>query len=304
MGMYFVASILLMRMNMPLEYRMIITEVLEYELPFHGPYHRPSTAILRIRSLMTDRNMAFKIKTTAPKYYSVSPTHGFIEPDNECTVQLTFNGNEQDLRISKIKHKFLIQVTDGPADDDNVDTIAPDRFWKDLNSNSNRNFTIYEHKLQCVFDPLSDQNETSGTISERTKQQFKSFVAAGEEILNPLLSSTENGDNRDSSSTTTTMMANNNEQRRFSLKTLIWAIFAAIVAILAALPIYWNRLRTSKQQSTAAATTTTTTVNNNASLPNDESSHCRMTKTFVYIGVATFMAIIGWAIYHYRKRNV
>ncbi|KAH7639309.1 msp domain containing protein [Dermatophagoides farinae] len=215
----------------------------ESELPFHGPYSKPSTVTLRLRSLASDRNMAFKVKTTAPKFYSVSPTHGFIAPDADCMIQLTFNGNEQDLRISKIKHKFLVQATNGPED---IDSIAPDRFWKELNS-SNQNSIIYEQKLQCLFDPL-ESLETSN--DNNMQQQFKSFVATAtdksEGILNQLLTPLENDHNSVSSST----LANNEQQqRRFSLKTLIWAIFAAIIAIVAALPIYWNRLRSKQSPS-------------------------------------------------------
>ncbi len=53
---------------------------------FAGPFTSAVSSVMKL-SNPSDRRVAFKIKTTAPKRYCVKPNSGFIEPAD--TVQIS-----------------------------------------------------------------------------------------------------------------------------------------------------------------------------------------------------------------------
>jgi hypothetical protein len=55
------------------------------ELRFKGPFDDFVTVTLTIRN-PTDKRIAFKIKTTAPKRYCVKPNSGVLDPSNSTKV--------------------------------------------------------------------------------------------------------------------------------------------------------------------------------------------------------------------------
>lgn len=55
------------------------------ELTFAGPFTEVVARQLRLTN-PTDRHMAFKIKTTAPKQYCVRPNSGFIPSNKTVNV--------------------------------------------------------------------------------------------------------------------------------------------------------------------------------------------------------------------------
>lgn len=133
-----------------------------------GPYNRPSVVPVKLTNTC-NQVIAYKVKTTAPKMYSVLPTHGFVQPkaDAEITITLTVPSAELDTFATKNRHKFLVQIAYGPQNDL---IITPEAYWKE-----NRNAVVSEHKFRCVFDKIpSDQIDKSN--SRTADQDFKSFA--------------------------------------------------------------------------------------------------------------------------------
>lgn len=173
----------------------LVKFVPENEIPFQGPFDKPTMSTLKMISY-DKRLVAFKIKTTAPKYYCVVPTHGYIASNSEAIIYITYKGNEEDIKNAKIKHKFLVQTTYGPVDDT---SILPDRYWKELNKEAK----IFECKFQCLFDkklpglgaqtpgeksplklrPLIPDDAPRSDIDEGEKHgQFRSMVCGTQSI--------------------------------------------------------------------------------------------------------------------------
>ena len=80
------------------------------ELRFKGPFDDYVTVSLTIRN-PTEKRIAFKIKTTAPKRYCVKPNSGVLDPGQLMKV----NGNENILdflyyklekQLNLFQHKF------------------------------------------------------------------------------------------------------------------------------------------------------------------------------------------------------
>lgn len=78
--------------------------------------------------------------------YSVMPTHGFLTPNANVDIMLTLSVPSSELEnfAVKLRHKFLIQITNGPEKDQ---TLTPEMFWKTKQAN-----VIGEHKFRCIFD--------------------------------------------------------------------------------------------------------------------------------------------------------
>ncbi|CAF2136474.1 unnamed protein product [Rotaria magnacalcarata] len=113
-------------------------------LVFQGPFDIVSTAILQLNNL-GHQPIAFIIKTTAPKRYSVKPNRAFIEPYGTRSIQIIFHpmpaGQKSDDRS---KHKFMVQWKIVPNDYKN----DIEDFWKQDSSRLN---DVNDSKLQCAF---------------------------------------------------------------------------------------------------------------------------------------------------------
>jgi hypothetical protein len=77
------------------------------ELRFKGPFDDFVTVSLTIKN-PTEKRIAFKIKTTAPKRYCVKPNSGVLDSGHSMKVNVllqpfTYDPNE------KNKHKFMVQ---------------------------------------------------------------------------------------------------------------------------------------------------------------------------------------------------
>eukprot|EP01025_Chloroclados_australasicus_P047357 TRINITY_DN5290_c0_g1_i1.p3 TRINITY_DN5290_c0_g1~~TRINITY_DN5290_c0_g1_i1.p3 ORF type:complete len:226 (-),score=19.91 TRINITY_DN5290_c0_g1_i1:1350-2027(-) len=107
----------------------------------------------------TDTRMAFKIKTTQPRRYSVRPSAGFVDPGATVEVRITMQPQtEFPTDISNSKDKFLVQsVSVGNSETE----VTQEMFTKD-----SAPAAILDQKLKVVFEvpplpaPIIEIDET------------------------------------------------------------------------------------------------------------------------------------------------
>lgn len=95
---------------------------------FSGPYNRVVTEYFHL-SNPTDKPIAFKVKTTAPKRYCVRPNNGIIVPGKSVSVAVMLQplgegANASAAILEKNKHKFMIQSVFASSEIGNADDMV------------------------------------------------------------------------------------------------------------------------------------------------------------------------------------
>uniref|UniRef100_A0A3P9J4Z9 MSP domain-containing protein n=1 Tax=Oryzias latipes TaxID=8090 RepID=A0A3P9J4Z9_ORYLA len=152
----------------------------QHELKFRGPFTDVVTATLKLTN-PTDRNVCFKVKTTAPRRYCVRPNSGIIDAGTSINVSVMLQPFEYDPN-EKSKHKFMVQSVLVPYDMTDMEGV-----WKEAKPEE-----LMDSKLRCAFEmPLendkthegeSKKNETSSTSvkSEHPAKQGSVSMDDGE----------------------------------------------------------------------------------------------------------------------------
>lgn len=117
------------------------------ELRFRGSFTKVVTANLKLTN-PTDKNVCFKVKTTAPKRYCVRPNSGFVEPHGVVEVAVMLQPFDYDPK-EKSKHKFMVQTMLAPEGEMDHETL-----WKEADQTS-----FMDSKLKCVFDFVGDSDD-------------------------------------------------------------------------------------------------------------------------------------------------
>uniref|UniRef100_A0A452HPE1 MSP domain-containing protein n=1 Tax=Gopherus agassizii TaxID=38772 RepID=A0A452HPE1_9SAUR len=91
----------------------------------------------------TDRNVCFKVKTTAPRRYCVRPNSGIIDAGTSINVSVMLQPFDYDPN-EKSKHKFMFMVQSmfAPADTSDMEAV-----WKEAKPEE-----LMDSKLRCVFE--------------------------------------------------------------------------------------------------------------------------------------------------------
>ncbi|XP_023229884.1 vesicle-associated membrane protein-associated protein A-like isoform X2 [Centruroides sculpturatus] len=108
-----------------------------------SPYNTASIAEIKLKNNESEA-VCFKIKTTVPTKYLVSPTYGNVESGETVSIRVkllpsTYNPLEY------IKHKFLVQTMPAP-----LNGIDHEKMWSKADP-----AIIREKKLLCVFREIS-----------------------------------------------------------------------------------------------------------------------------------------------------
>lgn len=119
-----------------------------HELKFRGPFTDVVTANLKL-SNPTDRNVCFKVKTTAPRRYCVRPNSGVIDAGTSINVSVMLQPFDYDPN-EKSKHKFMVQSMIAPPDMGDMEGV-----WKEAKPEE-----LMDSKLRCVFEMPTDGDKT------------------------------------------------------------------------------------------------------------------------------------------------
>ncbi|RNA17534.1 vesicle-associated membrane -associated A isoform X1 [Brachionus plicatilis] len=121
------------------------------ELKFRGPFDDYVTVSLVIKN-PTEKRIAFKIKTTAPKRYCVKPNSGVLDSQQSMKVNVLLQPFNYDPN-EKNKHKFMVQYMYLNESEMQLSVNDILNTWKDVPPTR-----LLDIKLKCVFEQLdSDQ---------------------------------------------------------------------------------------------------------------------------------------------------
>ncbi|KAB0384886.1 hypothetical protein FD755_006803 [Muntiacus reevesi] len=105
-----------------------------------GPFTDVVTTNLKLGN-PTDRNVCFKVKTTAPRRYCVRPNSGIIDAGASINVSVMLQPFDYDPN-EKSKHKFMVQSMFAPTDTSDMEAV-----WKEAKPED-----LMDSKLRCVFE--------------------------------------------------------------------------------------------------------------------------------------------------------
>ncbi|XP_029994786.1 LOW QUALITY PROTEIN: vesicle-associated membrane protein-associated protein B/C-like [Sphaeramia orbicularis] len=120
----------------------------QHELKFRGPFTDVVTATLKLTN-PTDRNVCFKVKTTAPRRYCVRPNSGIIDAGTSINISVMLQPFDYDPN-EKSKHKFMVQSLLAPYDMTDMEGV-----WKEAKPEE-----LMDSKLRCTFDMPLENDKT------------------------------------------------------------------------------------------------------------------------------------------------
>ncbi|KAM9800698.1 vesicle-associated membrane protein-associated protein B/C-like isoform X1 [Syngnathus typhle] len=127
----------------------------QHELKFRGPFSDVVTTNLKLAN-PTERNVCFKVKTTAPRRYCVRPNSGIIDAGTSINVSVMLQPFDYDPN-EKSKHKFMVQSMLAPPDMTDMEGV-----WKEAKPEE-----LMDSKLRCVFEMPAENEKTHDTESNK-----------------------------------------------------------------------------------------------------------------------------------------
>lgn len=85
-------------------------------------------ATLDITNTQNDSNVAYKIKTTAPKLFVVKPIQGILGPGRTVQIEIQLQMKELSSNNEITKHKFMVMGT--PTDLQCSESFNLGKFWE------------------------------------------------------------------------------------------------------------------------------------------------------------------------------
>ncbi|CAJ0955290.1 unnamed protein product [Ranitomeya imitator] len=113
----------------------------------HGPFTDVVTTNLKLMN-PTEKNICFKVKTTAPRRYCVRPNSGVIDAGSSINVSVMLQPFDYDPN-EKSKHKFMVQSIYAPPDTSDMEAV-----WKEAKPDE-----LMDSKLRCLFELPSENDK-------------------------------------------------------------------------------------------------------------------------------------------------
>uniref|UniRef100_A0A8C7RR51 VAMP (vesicle-associated membrane protein)-associated protein B and C n=1 Tax=Oncorhynchus mykiss TaxID=8022 RepID=A0A8C7RR51_ONCMY len=126
--------------------------------PSTGPFSDVVNTTLKLAN-PTDRNVCFKVKTTAPRRYCVRPNSGVLDAGTSINVSVMLQPFDYDPN-EKSKHKFMVQSMLAPPEMTDMEGV-----WKEAKPEE-----LMDSKLRCVFE-LPAENEKTMMSSNLLKSE-------------------------------------------------------------------------------------------------------------------------------------
>ncbi|CAO3624136.1 unnamed protein product [Cunninghamella echinulata] len=127
-------------------------------LSFKRPLTRATKETLTIRNT-SEQDIAFKVKTTAPKLYCVRPNSGKVPAYEELQVQVMLQPFKEEPPVgTKCKDKFLVQTVSLVGE---LKAMELQDIWPHVESNAKD--LVEQIKLRCAFVDSQSSNEVYET---------------------------------------------------------------------------------------------------------------------------------------------
>ncbi|KAF3696679.1 Vesicle-associated membrane protein-associated protein B [Channa argus] len=143
----------------------------QHELKFRGPFTDVITATLKLTN-PTDRNVCFKVKTTAPRRYCVRPNSGIIDAGTSVNVSVMLQPFDYDPN-EKSKHKFMVQSMLAPYDMTDMEGV-----WKEAKPEE-----LMDSKLRCTFEMPLENDKTHDSECNKIVSSSASSVKSDHSAL-------------------------------------------------------------------------------------------------------------------------
>jgi len=139
-----------------------LLQITPSSLTYLPPYTLYTSQTLKIQNL-TDQSVAFKIRTTAPKRYSVKPIFAVLSPQETKDVLVQLNALK-DAPTESTKDCFQIQAAIFPNPPEGSDqTTELKNFWANVDPKQ-----IAKYKVRTSFSPSSDSTDTPAIQESET----------------------------------------------------------------------------------------------------------------------------------------
>ncbi|XP_011721038.1 vesicle-associated membrane protein-associated protein B/C isoform X2 [Macaca nemestrina] len=151
----------------------------QHELKFRGPFTDVVTTNLKLGN-PTDRNVCFKVKTTAPRRYCVRPNSGIIDAGASINVSVMLQPFDYDPN-EKSKHKFMVQSMFAPTDTSDMEAVHDVEINKIISTTASKTETpIVSKSLSSSLDDtevkkvMEECKRLQGEV-QRLREENKQF---------------------------------------------------------------------------------------------------------------------------------